>query len=188
MIRKSPERGLKSGRKGSAIVEFTLAGTFIFVPILAGLGTVGVSLIRGMEVASLNSSAAQMFSSGVDFSISANADILARIAGNLNITASGGDGVVILSEIQGTAAGAVCTRHIVIGNAGLRNSSYANPTDLDAYGNVNNLNDPSAQVGGGLPIVLTPGQTVYVAETYVDNSAFALNANSGTGIYVMNIF
>jgi len=187
-IRNSGEKPFQSRRRGSAIVEFTLAATFMFVPIMAGLGTVGISVIRGMEVAGVNSSAGQMFSSGVDFTNATNVNILIQVAGNLGLSASGGNGVVILSELEGTSAGAVCTQQIIIGNAGLRSSSYVNPTDVNSSGDVTNLNDPSAQVGSNLPITLSAGQTVYLAETYFNNSLYAFSSAGGTGIYMMNIF
>jgi Flp pilus assembly protein TadG len=98
----------KRGRRGSAILEFTLAGTFIFLPILAGLATVGMSMVTAMQVASLNSTAAQMLASGVDFTEAANQNILLTVAGNLNTSTSGG-GIVILSQISYTPEnGYVC--------------------------------------------------------------------------------
>ena len=182
------------GRRGSAILEFVLAGSFIFLPLLAGAATVGMSLVRSMQVAALNRNAAHMFAMGVDFSQQANRNLLLKVAGSLNITDSGGTGLVILSEIDGTGNNqAVCSRRLVIGNAALRNSSYVSPASnvLDSGGNVTNVNDGSAQVSAAFTAIMpmTQGQVAYVAETYFSTSDYDWPGFlTHTGIYTKAIF
>ncbi len=189
MMRK-PE---SHGRHGSTLIEFVLAGSFVFVPILLGLSTVGMSLLMSSRVAALNRNATHMFATGMDFSQAASVNLLLKTAGTLNIAAAGGNGVVILSEIQGTGNGtAVCVRRVVIGNAGLRSSSYVNPKTslLDAGGNVTNLKDASANATSfNSMLTLASGQTAYLGETYFSTAQFDwTGVLKGTGIYQKVVF
>jgi len=180
-------------QRGSTLLEFALAGSFIFVPILLGLSTVGMSLLISERVVALNRNATHMFATGLDFSVAANVNLLIKSAGTLNISASGGQGVVILSEIQGTSNNAaVCVRQFVIGNPALRSSSYVNPKAavLDSGGNVTNLSDPSANAASFLALMpLANGQTAYLGETYFSTAQFDLaGLLKGTGIYRKVVF
>jgi hypothetical protein len=185
---KNPERS----RSGSTLLEFVFAGSFIFLPLLIGTVTVGMSLLRSIEVTALNRDAGRMFAAGVDFSQAANQNLLVKIAGDLNITAAGGQGVVILSEIDATGTNqAVCSRQLVIGNAALRASSFASPTDLDSAGNVTNLNDPTANAATFTPAVMpmSKGQVAYVVETYYSTASYDWTGLlKNTGVYVRAIF
>jgi hypothetical protein len=152
--------------------------------MLAGLASVGMSMVMSIQVTNLNANAGQMFSTGVDFTQAANVDMLLKVAGNLKITASGGDGAIILSQIQGTngtSAGEVCTNQIVIGDPSRGVSQYA----------------PAGQGGGVsaafIAIVsnLQLGQTVYVAESSFSNAQYAWALapfGTGTGIYAKAIY
>jgi hypothetical protein len=180
-------------RRGSTLLEFVLAGSFIFIPLVTGLSTVGMSMLMSNQVVALNRTAGHMFSMGVDFSQTANRNLLIAVAGNLNITSAGGNGVVILTEIEGTGNNqAVCERRLVIGNASLRASSFVNPSSavLDSAGNVTNLNDASANadsLSSWMPI--SQGQVVYLAETYFSTANFDWTGFlTGTGIYDKAIF
>jgi hypothetical protein len=181
-------------RKGSATVEFGLAGSFIFLPLLAGLATVGMSMVMAIQVVGLNRDAGRLFSGGVDFSQTSSQNLLVKLAGGLNITDAGGNGVIIFSEFDGTGNNtAVCSRRIVVGNASLKASSYANPSAavLDAGGNVTNLSDPSAAVNASFMSLLpmTQGQVAYLVETYFSTSQYDWTGIlNGTGIYAKAIF
>jgi hypothetical protein len=181
-------------RSGSTLLEFVLAGSFIFLPLIAGLATIGMSMLQSIEVVALNRNAGHMFAEGVDFTVAANRSLLLQTASGLGITNGGGNGVIILSEIDGTGTNtAVCSRHIVIGNAGLRTSSYANPSSsiLDSSGAVTNLNDPSANAAAFTPSVMTmnTGDKAYVAETYLSTSNYDWTGFiTGTGIYTKAFF
>jgi hypothetical protein len=181
-------------RQGSATVEFGLAGSFIFLPLLAGLASVGMSMVMAIQVVGLNRDAGRLFSGGVDFSQTSSQNLLVKIAGGLNITGTGGNGVIILSEFDGTGPNqAVCSRRVVVGNASLKNSSYANPSAnlLDGAGNVTNLSDPSAQVNASFMSLLpmAQGRVAYMVETYFSTSQYDWTGLlSGTGIYARAIF
>ena len=184
----------KASRRGSTLLEFVLAASFVFLPLLAGTASVGMSMVRSIEVVSLNRDAGHMFAEGIDFSQQANRNILLKIAGNLGITDSGGNGVIVLSEIDGTGTNtAVCARQFIIGNAALRPSSYVNPSSsvVDSSGGVTNLNDPSVNAAGFTPSVMpmNSGDVGYLAETYVSTSGYDWTGFlTGTGVYSKSIF
>lgn len=179
-MRSSLQDARRRERRGSALVEFALVGTFIFLPMLAGLATVGMSMTMAMQAANLNASAGQMFSYGVDFTQPANISIVQTMAGSLQTSTSGG-GVVILSEIDDTSNGYVCSNQVTI--------------QISPVGNGGTSQYCSGGAATGAFMALMPmavGQTAYVAETYYTppqsfNWAFA-PTGTGTGIYVKAIF
>ncbi len=178
-----------SCRRGSTLIEFVLAGSFIFMPLLVGTVSIGMSMIRSIQVTALNRDVGHLFASGVDFSQAANQNLLVKIAGDLNITPAGGDGVVILSEIVATGANqAVIAQRLVVGNASLRASSYGTPDMIDAGGNV--TPDASATATNFTPAVMpmVQGQVAYVAETYFSTSDVSLAGLLPHGIYVWAVF
>ncbi len=156
------------------MIEFCLAGTFIFLPILAGLATVGMSMVAATQAGSLNQTAGQMFSSGTDFTQPANQNMLLKIAGNL-VTNTSGSGVVIVSEIDYTNNAYVCSNQISIPlNGGTGASLFATGPQV------------SSTFTALMPN-MTNGQVAYTAETYYNNPQFTwLLAPAGTssGIYV----
>jgi len=168
-------------RQGSALIEFTLVGTFIFLPLLAGLASVGMNMVTAMQAANLNSSAGQMFSAGWDFTQPVNQSMLQAMAGTLQTSTSGG-GVLILSEVQYTkAAGYVCLGQttITIGNGGSGGISKYEPGGVD-----------NGSFAALMPMSVD-GQTAYLAETYYNNPAFAwafAPAGTSTGIYEVAVF
>lgn len=176
-------------RRGSTLIEFVLAGSFIFVPLLVGTVSVGMAMMRSIQVTALNRDAGHMFSQGVDFSQGANQNLLVKIAGDLNITATGGDGVVILSEIVATGTNqAVIAQRLVVGNASLRASNYGTPDMVDSGGNV--TADASATATNFTPAVMpmVQGQIAYVAETYFSTSDVSLAGLLPNGIYIWAVF
>ena len=192
--RRSGNRRSGNRRAGSTTLEFALAGSFIFLPLLAGAATIGMSLFMSTQVVGLNRDAGHMFAMGVDFSQSSNRNLLLKIAGNLNITDSGGNGVVILTEIDGTGNNqAVCARRLVIGNAALQSSAYVNPASnlLDSGGNVTNEADPSAAVNPSFTAIMpmAQGQVAYLVETYFSTAQYDWTGLlNNTGIHMKAIF
>ena len=130
MLRRNGHR-TDQRKRGSALIEFTLVGSFVFLPMLAGLATVGMSMVMALQVASLNSNAGQMLASGVDFTQATNVALLLQAAGSLasgsdGISASGGNGLIILSQIAGpatTGGSPSCIQQITIGNANRASAS-----------------------------------------------------------------
>ena len=168
-------------RRGSSIIEFALVGSFMFLPILAGLATVGLSLVTALQVSSLNSNAGQMFAAGVDFTQSSNLAIVGKLSGNLNITGTSGYGLLILSEIDGTSNGNTCSNQIIVGNSAIGSSRYCpNPPCVQS--------GFTALMGGS---ALAVGQVSYVAETFYNNPLYAWALaphGTGTGIYTSAVF
>ena len=183
-----------SSERGSALVEFVVCFGLFWVPLFLGLLVMGFDLIRAMQVTQVCRDAGHMYSYGMDFSQSAYQDLLVSLAPGLNMTTSGGNGVVILSTVTYIAASdctaggyqatqsscanlnqTVFTRRIVVGNASLHTSAFGTPnsSDLDSSGNVsaagylNNVNDRA--VGFGNVIPLSSGQFSYMAEMYVES-------------------
>jgi len=148
------------------------------MPMLAGLATVGMTMVQANQVASLNATAGQMISSGVDFTQAENVSILQKVAGTLQ-TSSTGTGAVIVSEVDySTSNGYVCSNQITIPIAGGTGTSQYVPGGL---------------VGSFASLMpgMTDGQVAYLAETYYNNPQFAWAlAPSGTasGIYVKAVF
>jgi Flp pilus assembly protein TadG len=178
-------------RRGNTLVEFALVASFILVPLVLGTMSIGMTMARTIRIYQITRDVAHMFARGVDFSQSANQSLLLTMATGLNITATGGDGVIILSGIQCTGAGqAVCTRRLVIGNSGLRASNYASPTQIDSSGNVNYTQDRGANASSFLNVMpMSTGESTYVVETYYASSDYDLSGFwNGQGTYTMAVF
>lgn len=175
-----------SGERGSALVEFLLCTSFLLLPFLLGTLVIGLNLVREIQVTEICRDATHMYSQGVDFTESSYQAELFKIAQGLNITASGGNGVIILSTItyiDSTACAAggysnsnctnlnqnVFTRQVVIGNSSLRSSSFGTPpvdtTNSDNVTQANYLTNSAARASFSL-IPLSAGQYAYVGETY----------------------
>jgi len=145
---------------------------------------IGMNVIRAVQVTTLCRTAAHMYSQNVDFSQSQNQQELVKVAQGLNITATSGNGVIILTRVQyvtSTACGSqacanenqyVMTNRIVIGNSSLHSSIFGSPpaADMQTNGDVivaDYLNDPYTVAANFSNIMtLTSGQYLYVAETY----------------------
>lgn len=176
--------------KGSSILEFALAGTLLLVPLVLGTATIGVSILESIHVVELNRDAAHMFARGVDFSKAANRSLLLELANGLSISDSGGNGVVILSEIDAVGGGqAVCSRRLVIGNAALRASDFATPTKFtDSQAGVVDITDSSANANAFLGVLaMSAGDKAYVAETYFRSISWP-GLITTSGIYTKSIF
>jgi len=146
-------RNRSSRRQGSAYVEFVLVGTFLLVPLILGLLSIGFTLSRSLQAAQLTRDIGRMFVRGVDFSEQANQDLITGSASRPNLpplarglgmagnggNATGGtagNGVLVLSTLTrlattcgcGNAGRIVLSRRVVVGNKDLHTSPYGNPT------------------------------------------------------------
>jgi len=143
----------RSRERGSSILEFAIVAPCLTLLFFGSTG-VGIMLGRYVQTVQVDRDVAHMYSDGIDFSQTANQNIIVQqLASGTGMTASGGNGVVILSQIRTvynvdcTAAGVspctnlalpVFTQRVVIGNATLRTSAYGTPNAaiLDTQGNI----------------------------------------------------
>jgi len=194
----------KHSEKGSQVLEFALV-TLVIVPFLLGVVVIGLNLGRSVQVAQIGRDAGSMYVRGVDFSQTANQDILVRLSQGLGMTRTAGTGVVILSKITFISAAAcsgispcnsnqyVVVERMVIGNSALRTSDFgpAGTVTIDAYGNVANYMTDANAVATGFSSVLTlsSNEFAYVSETYFPSPSFDMPGfQSGTGVYARSIF
>ena len=189
--------------RGTALVEFALIATLL-VPLMLGAAVIGLNLMRAIQVTEVCRDAGHMYSYGVDFSQSDNQNLVTGLAAGLNMSATAGNGVIVLSTVtyvddcRGGGYGAadacpnygqmVFTNRLTIGNAALHASGFGTPaaTLMDSSGNIpagnasgtaGYLNDATTVVGTALSsrITLTgSGQFVYVAEMYTTSPDFDL--------------
>lgn len=160
----------------------------LILPLLLGTAVLGLNLVREIQATEFCRDAVHMYSQGIDFTISSNVTELLKIAQGLNITATGGNGVIVLSTITyidstackagGYASGncpnlnhTVFTNQVVIGNSTLRVSAFGTPpvdsTNSDNVTEANQVGSASAQAlnfSSVLPV--SAGQFVYVGEAY----------------------
>jgi hypothetical protein len=190
--------------------------SIVIIPLLFGTVGVGVNMGTMVQAVQVSRDVAHMYARGVDFSQTANQNIAITLAPNSNITTTGGNGVLILSQITQVyqadcnAAGltgtctnlgqTVFTNRIVIGNSSLTSSRYGTPAPaiVDSAGNLaaaDYLTNPTA-VATGFSAVLTAsgytlgdGDVVYLSETYLStpNLSF-LGTQASNGVYAQSIF
>lgn len=194
-------------------MEFSFS-TLFWVPLLLGTLVVGLNLSRSIRVTQLCRDAGHMYAYGVDFSQTANQNLLIQLASGLNITATGGNGVIIFSTItfiasnDCTAGGLqanssqcpnlsymVFTKRIIVGNSSLQASAFGTPksSDMDSTGSIASssfLTDPTARATGFSNLMtLTSGQYAYVAEAYFSSPDYDWQGFlTGTGVAARAIF
>jgi hypothetical protein len=199
-------------QRGSTLIEFALT-SLIWLGLMMGTAVVGINLIRSIQVVQICRDVCHMFAYGVDFSQSGNQNIIVRLANGLNFTTTGGDGVVILSQLtfvgpqQCTAGGlaanssqcpnlnqTVFTRRIVVGQSSLRASSYGTPSGGIVGSNgyiaaADYLKVSSARAQNFQLLALNPGDSTYLTETYFASPDLDwVGFMTGTGVYAHAIF
>jgi hypothetical protein len=188
--------------RGSSLIEFLLCTSLLILPLLLGTAVVGLNVIREIQITELCRDAAHMYSQGVDFTISSNVTELLKIAQGLNITATGGKGVVIMSTITyidstacqaGGYTNSNCTnlnqtvflRQVVVGNSTLQASAFGTPpvdtSNSDNVTQTNYLTNTAARaVGFSSVLPVSAGQFVYVGETYFTTPELSWWSKLGT--------
>lgn len=188
---------------GSTLLEFA-----IVVPCLVTLffGTVGLGIMMGryIQVEQMARDIAHMYSDGVDFTQTTPQNIIVqKLGAGSGITATGGDGVVILSQVQTvylsdcTAAGVspctnqglpVFTQRIVVGNSALKSSVFGTPSAgiLDASGNI----APTVYLSNSNSSVRTSGfeAALDAAAVSAGGSGTAPAQPAGNTAYVVEVF
>jgi len=207
-MQRSKENG--SRERGSAMVEFVLVVGLFWVPLFMGLWAVGFSLITAIQVNQVCRDAGHMYSYGVDFSQSTYQNLLLDLASGLNMTATGGNGVVILSTITYvdsaacTAAGysanlascpnlgsAVFTRRIIVGNAALHASAFGTPNsaDMDSSGNITSQGylthtaDRATNFSPGVLSLTSSSEYAYVSEMWVQSPIYSGSVAAARSIF-----
>ncbi len=150
-IPTTPRRRKQSG---SAIVELAIVFPMLTLMLFAVVG-LGVMLGRFITAEQICRDVAHMYSDGVDFSQTNNQNIIIQqLAAGTGMTATGGNGVVIMSQIQ-TVYQADCTassvsncanvgvpvfvQRLYVGNQALKASTFGTPAGtglMDAQGNI----------------------------------------------------
>src|SRR5581483_3623592 len=152
-----PRRDRRKER-GNAVVEFALGFALFWIPLFLGTVVIGFNLIRAVQVTQVSRDAGHMYASGIDFSQSTYQNLLVSLAIGLNMTTTGGNGVVYFSTVMFVTSSActaggyqadsthcpnlnttVFTRRVVVGNYGLSSTSaFCTPqsSDMDSSGNV----------------------------------------------------
>lgn len=208
MLKQKHSRRQKA-QKGNTVVEFALVSTFL-VPLLLGTFVVGMNLTRSIQATQITRDAGHMYAMGIDFSQNANKDVLVRLAIGMNMTRTGGTGVIILSKImkvyQSDCDAAsltsvqctnlnqnVVTNRLVIGNSATRASDFGTPNAslIDSQGNVSNyLRDTSARANNFSSVLaLNAGEIAFLSEAYFASLDLDFQSyQTGTGIYARSIF
>ena len=195
------------------MIEFCLSAV-LWMTVLMGLCTVGINLIRALQVEQVCRDAGRMYSAGLDFTQAGNQNLLLMVASGLNVTTSGGNGVFVFSTVeyidtpQCTAGGLqgntgscpnlgqdVFIQRVVVGNSSLFSSKFGTPTTsiIGTSGNIASsdyLTNISARATGFSSVLsLTGGQVGYVTETYFSSVNFNWGSYlSSTGVYERSIF
>ena len=196
-------RHKKIQQRGSTLLEFA-----IVVPCLMTLffGTVGLGILMGryIQAEQMCRDIAHMYSDGVDFTQTTPQNIIVQqLAAGTGMTATGGNGVVILSQVQTvyatdcTAAGVspctnqglpVFTQRIVVGNSALASSSFGTPsaTILNSSGNI----APSVYLTNSNSSVRTSGfeSALDAASSSAGGSGVAPAQPAGNTAYVVEVF
>ena len=210
-------RKLKRSAKGSALLEFA-AVSIVVIPLFFGMVGAGVQLGRMNEAVQICRDAAHMYARGVDFSQSSNQNILVTLATGTGMTATDGNGVVIMSQIiqvyaaDCTAAGLtsssctnlgqlVFTNRLVTGNVGLRTSNYGTPPAslVNSRGNISAsdyLTNTSLVLTGSMAseltaagLTLNDGDVAYLTEFYESMPDLTfLGAGASGGVYAKAVF
>lgn len=171
----------RPGTRGSALIEFAVVAPAL---IMLFFGTVGFGLMLGRYVQAVQvcRDLTHMYSDGIDFSQSGYQNIALQLAQGVSMTATGGSGVMIFSQVMTVyqtdcnAAGftstctnlgqAVFTQRLYIGKQSLRSSSFGtpNPALMNSQGDISpsvylQNTDSSVLAGGFTALLAAAGET-----------------------------
>ncbi len=173
----------KKKQAGNSYIEFVLVASFFFVPVILGMITVGIAVVRNFQVNQLTRDVGHMMAKGVDFSLQANQNLVANdLANGLSLAANSGNvtgstsgnGVLVLSIFQNIPASCGClnaghvvvVNRVVIGNKTLFTSPFGSPASIGSNGSVNNYGGDTAARADNLSstVTLASGDLAYMAE------------------------
>ena len=167
-MRTRIDRRAGRARRGQSILEFAIGLPFLTL-MTVGTFALGVVIDRHLTVSQLTRNAGNMYGRGVNFSQTSNQTLLLQGATGMQMTTTGGKGVIYLSTViqapTGTgkvnAGKAVVIHRIKIGNSSIGPSAVATPTSVASNGDVNSYEDDVAARA-----VMPAGITVGVNEKY----------------------
>ncbi len=201
----------RKGEKGNAIVEFALVVTFLLLLIM-GTFSIGMTLTKSVQAGVVARDAGAMFMRYVDFTLTANKDILVRLANGMGMTASGGNGVVIMTQVMKIGAtecsnGGLSTsacpnfgetvviKRMVVGNSTLYTTTFGNPPsnliNSDGTISINNYLTQTSTRASGFSSVLTlnNGEFAFISEAYFKTPEIDMPGyRNNTYVYQRNIF
>lgn len=184
--RKIPP-GTRKSQRGNVLLETGIALAFL-APLMVSAFSFGLNMTKSIQVTQVVRDAGHMYARSTDFSLAGNKAILARLAVGMGMTATGGNGVVILSKVTKieqadcTAASLTDTQCVnkdkyvivqrqIVGNPLFYASRYCSPPDTSLNfpeGNAKNIHtDDKLQLKNTdeLPTLKT-GQYAFVVEGY----------------------
>ena len=198
-------------QRGNAIIEFALVVTFL-VMLLMGTFSVGMTLTKSVQAGVVARDAGAMFMRYVDFTLVANQTLLVRLDNGMNMTASGGNGVVIMTQIMMVgvnecAAGGLTTgtcpnynrpvviKRVKVGNSALYTTTFGNPTasliQSDATIATSDYLRDASVLADNFTSVLTleAGEYAYLSEAYFVTPEIDMPGyRNHTYVYQRNIF
>jgi hypothetical protein len=197
-------------RRGNTMIEFAIAMTFL-IPLMVGSFSLGLNLMRSIQVIQVCRDAGSMYSRSVDFTLDGNKDTLVKMASGLGMTRTGGTGVVILSKVafvsdgDCTAAGLTgsnCTnrgkyvflQRIYVGAQSLKPSKFGTPSETGIDQTSRKIKDiykdSSAQVSnfGNVMTLTSVSDVAFLIETDFKGVAWNLGNNVGNEIYQRAVF
>ena len=182
----------------TATIRLYAVGAIFFLPLSIGVLLVNSSASQNDHANEISRDVASMYAQGIDFSKSANRNIVLRAADGLGVHIDQGQGVLILSKIRvvhesdcpsdqsrpcSNKGFPVITQRYIIGNPHLRVSSFGTPGNVDsASGNVRDWASDTSARAQDFSTRLNPGEATYAAECYL------AGAESRTGVYSRSMF
>jgi hypothetical protein len=179
-------------------VRLYAVGAIFLVPLSIGVLLVNSNASQNDHANEISRDVASMYAQGIDFSKTENRNIVLRAAEGLGVHIDQGQGVLIISKIRvvhdsdcsadqasscSNKGYAVVTQRFVMGNAGLRPSSFGTPAKIDAAtGNVRNWATDSSARAQDFTTHLNPGEFTYAAECYL------AAPESHVGVYSRSMF
>src|SRR5215831_18478303 len=174
----------KSGQRGIAVLEFTLA-SLVLIPLLLGTFVFGFKLIRALQMQQITRDIGHMYVRGINFRAQGSIQVAQSLASAFDLT-SAGTSEVILSKVSVVqqadcdagnpgSPGLACSNlnqptfieRLTLGNSGLSYSVFGTPPlqSDQTVSAADRANTGSAQANGfGAVLTLKAGEVAYVAE------------------------
>lgn len=195
--------------RGAVMIELALSMS-VAIPLLLGVGAIGIRLGRTLQATQLTRDVAHMYALGTDFSLAGSQAIARTLSRDFSLTDTG-NAVLLFSrvmKVQQTdcnGAGlsscpnlnlAVITQRIMIGNTTLRTSAFGTPLAgyIGSGGNIAAANycKQISLIAAGFDAILplAAGQSSTVVEGYfgMPELNFLAFPGTGGGYYVRFLF